>query len=180
MMKMVMMMMMIWMMGGPLHCLIKPTEVSVVLCRLHVALAKAGSRLRRYKMWRQQRFRWWCVCVVDGSYNDWWMRGGSITFVLRGPEQRGEVPPPPWGALSLRFGPDQQKFNTALSCWSNLTIEENNEQPSKSDQSAILLLRVNVNLDSLKIPIPATYYHHLVVDSDLLEDEREHSFTGGQ
>ena len=63
---------------------------------------------------------------------------------------------------------------------SNLTIEENNEQPSKSNQSAILLLRVNVNLDSLKIPIPTTYYHHLVVDSDLLEDEREHSFTGGQ
>ena len=54
MMKIVMMtmtmMMMIWMMGGPLHCLIKPTQVAVVLRRLHVALAKAGSRLRRYKM----------------------------------------------------------------------------------------------------------------------------------
>ena len=49
MMKMVMMMM-IWMMGGPLHCLIKPTQVAVVLRRLHVALAKAGPRLRRYKM----------------------------------------------------------------------------------------------------------------------------------
>ena len=36
--------------GRPLHCLIKPTQVAVVLRRLHVALAKAGPRLRRYEM----------------------------------------------------------------------------------------------------------------------------------
>ena len=109
-------MMMIWMMGGPLHCLIKPTQVAVVLRRLHVALAKAGSRLRRYKMWRRQRFRWkWLdYCFL------WWLidarrlPGGSITFVLRGPVQKGEVPPPPWEALSLPFGPDQQKLNIYL------------------------------------------------------------------
>ena len=51
MMMLIMIAMMIWMMGRPLHCLIKPTQVAVVLRRLHVALAKAGPRLRRYEMW---------------------------------------------------------------------------------------------------------------------------------